>query len=55
MIVKIKEYAKKAADQNNEILNRIKKIQSDITGVVEDVEANAEAIEELAQIVGGGE
>ena len=51
--MEIKEYAKKATDQNNEILNRIKKIQSDIASAAEDIEANAEAIEELAEIIGG--
>ena len=47
----IREYIRNTAGQNNEILNRIKKIQKDIAGIVDDVESNAVAIEELAELI----
>ncbi len=51
----IKDYIKNEAKQNINILERIKRIQSDLASAVEDIEANAEGIQELAEIIGGEE
>lgn len=47
----LREYIRGTADQNNDILNRIRKIQQDIASIADDVESNAVAIEELAELI----
>jgi hypothetical protein len=58
----IREYTQNVAKQNTDILSRIRKIQEDVAGLTDsisglanDIESNALAIEEIGEIIGGGE
>ena len=58
----IREYTQNVAKQNTDILSRIRKIQEDVAGLTDsiaeianDVESNALAIEDIGEIIGGGE
>lgn len=58
----LKEYAQNVVKDNAEILRKIRAIQNDVAGLTDslgslatDVESNALAIEEIGEIIGGGE
>jgi len=58
----LKEYAQNVVKDNTEILRKIRAIQNDVAGLTDslgslatDVESNALAIEEIGEIIGGGE
>ena len=58
----LKEYAQNVVKDNAEILRKIRAIQNDVAGLTDslgslatDVESNARAIEEIGEIIGGGE
>ena len=54
-MAEIREYTQNVAKQNTDIFNRIRKIQEDIASLADDIESNALAIEEIGEIIGGGE
>lgn len=51
----IREYTRNVVKQNDDILTRIRKIQEDIASLANDIESNALAIEEIGEIIGGGD
>jgi uncharacterized protein YoxC len=51
----IREYIRGTANQNNELLKRIRQIQADISSLADDVESNAAAIMEIGEILGDKE
>ena len=51
----IREYIRGTANQNNELLNRIRQIQADISSLADDIESNAAAIIEIGEILGDKE
>lgn len=51
----IKDYLRKAAQSQNDVLEQMRKIQSDLAAVINDVESNAQAIEELGEIISNTE
>lgn len=50
-----RDYMNRVAEENNEILRRIRELHSMLSGVADDVESNAVAIEELAELISGEE
>lgn len=61
-MAEIREYTQNVAKQNADILSRIRKIQEDVAGLTgsiaelaNDIESNALAIEDIGEIIGGGE
>lgn len=51
----LRDYMNRVAGDNNEILRRIRELQSTVSGIADDVESNAVAIEELAELISGEE
>lgn len=58
----LKEYTQNVAKDNTEFLRKIRAIQNDVASLTNsldslatDVESNALAIEEIGEIIGGGE
>lgn len=51
----IRDYLQRTAQDNNEILKRIRDLQNVVSGIADDVESNAVAIEELAELISGEE
>ena len=51
----LRKYMNRVAEDNNEILKRLREVQNTVSGIADDVESNAIAIEELAELISGGE
>lgn len=51
----IRTYIRNTAKANIEILERIRRVQAQVEDIANDVESNAVAIEELAELIAGEE
>lgn len=51
----LREYIHDVAKGNADVAEKLREIQGELTSQANDIEANAMAIEELAEIIGGGE
>lgn len=51
----IQDYIRNTAEANKETLDRIRRIQQQVEDIANDVESNAVAIEELAELIASEE